>query len=254
MRLFIALIYVVAAIIRVIAELVNRHRVNKDKQALTRRRQPGRTPRQDAADRLRPVDKVAHTPDPVLHHDRAISAAKCGDYSQAISECNLAIALNPKYADAYYLRGLIRYREGDRDSAIEDYERAITVDPDHTDALDSCAGALTTRAGDLHLKGDHNRAITDCNRVIGLKPNDAYAYLVRAWAKESTGDCDGAIDDYDVAAVLDPGDASIFFHRGLTKRILMGDNSESNADFLRAVALDPEYGPRVMEVLDDEPN
>ena len=84
MRLFVALIYVVVAIIRAIALLVNRHRVNKE-------RQPGRPPRQDTAARLGPVDKVGQFPDAVFHYDGAKSAGRSGDYIRAVSECSIAL-------------------------------------------------------------------------------------------------------------------------------------------------------------------
>lgn len=51
------------------------------------------------------------------------------DYELAISYCTTAIKLDPKFADAYSLRGLSYWKMGDSDKAIVDCNKAIRLNP-----------------------------------------------------------------------------------------------------------------------------
>lgn len=51
------------------------------------------------------------------------------DYKGAIAEYSKAIALNPKYAIAYYNRGISKNNLKDYQGAIADYTKAIEINP-----------------------------------------------------------------------------------------------------------------------------
>ncbi len=51
---------------------------------------------------------------------------------------------------------------------------------------------------------DYGGAIADCSRAIELDPNNAYAWTLRAVAKQDNHDLDGAMADIDHALELDP--------------------------------------------------
>ena len=51
------------------------------------------------------------------------------DYKGAIAEYSKAIALNPKYAIAYYNRGISYNNKGKYDKAIHDYNVALSLNP-----------------------------------------------------------------------------------------------------------------------------
>ena len=47
-----------------------------------------------------------------------------GNYTAAIQDYNKAIELNPDYANAYYNRGLAKYKLGDKDGSCLDWSKA----------------------------------------------------------------------------------------------------------------------------------
>ena len=49
------------------------------------------------------------------------------DYNSAINDFHRAIKINPNNVDAYNNRGVAYMRQGQRDCAIEDYNRAIEL-------------------------------------------------------------------------------------------------------------------------------
>ena len=51
------------------------------------------------------------------------------DYDKAIDDFTDAIRIDPKYATAYYNRGLVWKAKGDNDKAMADYDEAIRLDP-----------------------------------------------------------------------------------------------------------------------------
>ena len=51
-----------------------------------------------------------------------------------IADFDEAIRLEPKLAGAYYARGVSYAKKGNRTRALEDYRRALELDPNHSDA------------------------------------------------------------------------------------------------------------------------
>lgn len=52
------------------------------------------------------------------------------------------------------------------------------------------------RAAELRLSGECELAILECNKVLSLHPNSHLAYHIRALAKYTIDDRDGAIEDW----------------------------------------------------------
>lgn len=89
-------------------------------------------------------------------------------------------------------------------SRRDDYNRAI-VDCDRDDRVRT-RGLPSPRNADK-AKGDHDRAITDYDRVIALLPAAGYGWRGRAY--EVTGDYERALADFDHALQLSPSDQDL---------------------------------------------
>ena len=79
--------------------------------------------------------------------------------------------------------------------AIEDYSKAIELDPDDADAY------YNRGVAKKKLK-DYYGAINDYSKAIELKPDYADAYVNRGISKEDLGDLNGACADWKKAASL----------------------------------------------------
>ncbi|MEK7841811.1 MAG: tetratricopeptide repeat protein, partial [Deltaproteobacteria bacterium] len=82
-------------------------------------------------------------------------------YDMAIEDSTSAIVINPKYADAYYNRGLAYYNKGQYDRAIEDYNKASELDP-------NAADAIYNRGLAYQQKGNMGRATSDYQKACDL--------------------------------------------------------------------------------------
>ena len=69
----------------------------------------------------------------------------------------------------HYLAGLKLFGNEKHAEAIAEYEKALELKPDWTDAMH----ALATSQSKL---GDHDKAIATVNRIIELEPTDAFAF------------------------------------------------------------------------------
>ena len=122
-----------------------------------------------------------------------------GEHDRAIEDYDKAIALNPKNANAYYNRGNAYYNMSEYDRAIKDYDNAIALDPKYADAYGN-------RGTSYRNKGEYDSAIADYDKSIALNPNDAIDYNNRGFAYEKLGNKQMAETDYQKALSLLPGD------------------------------------------------
>jgi tetratricopeptide (TPR) repeat protein len=78
---------------------------------------------------------VAQAPDDPAHiYFKSGYAKGARDIDGAIADFTKAIEANPKYAEAYYYRGLARHAKRDLDGAIADFTKAVELKPDFADA------------------------------------------------------------------------------------------------------------------------
>src|SRR5271166_5173101 len=102
---------------------------------------------------------------------------------------------NSQNAVTYNERGLAKFKKGDLDGAMADYNQAIKLNPKH-------AAPYNNRGNVKLRKGDLNGAIADYNQAIELNPQYGLAYRNRGNAKRKKGDLDGAIADFNRAIKL----------------------------------------------------
>jgi Tfp pilus assembly protein PilF len=88
----------------------------------------------------------------------------------------------------------------------------------------------------IHLK-EQAKSLSDFDKSVELQPDYAYRYASRGHAKDFFGDIDGAIEDYEIAAEMDPTDAIVYNNLGLLLEkkgnMMMAKNYYDRSDELR---------------------
>lgn len=80
------------------------------------------------------------------HYEWSIEYAKAGDLSQAVTELNLAIEIEPRWALLHYNLGSVYGNMGLHDKAISAWERAKQLDTDFAKAHYNLAVAYAVKA------------------------------------------------------------------------------------------------------------
>ena len=96
-----------------------------------------------------------------------------------------------------------------------------------------------TRGNTKAALGQYVDAISDFDKAIQLKPDDAKAYVNRGLAKYYLGQYLAAISDYDKAIQLKPDDAKAYSNRGAAKTDL-GQYFAAISDHNKAIQLKPD--------------
>lgn len=102
------------------------------------------------------------------------------------------------------------------------------------------AYAYYNRGSSYYLKGEFDKAITDYDEAIRLRPDFVNAYYARGLAHGRKNQPDQAIADYDAAIRLKPDYAEAHYDRGFVYAYL-GQYKIAIADFDRAILLQPDF-------------
>ncbi|ASC73224.1 hypothetical protein XM38_041860 [Halomicronema hongdechloris C2206] len=166
--------------------------------------------------------------------ERGKEKYKAGNYQGAIIDFQEAICLQPDYAKAYRACGLAKSRLEDYEGAIGDYTTAISFQPNNPD-LYIDRGKARDQLKDCR---DFRGAILDFSEAIHLQPNNFHAYNCRGKVKHHLRKYQEAIEDFNEAIRLRPDYSCNFCDRGRTKDRLE-DHQSAIEDLDEAIRLQP---------------
>ncbi len=177
---------------------------------------------------------IVYPEEPVGYSNLGIAYKDRGDLKKALENYDKALKIDPGYADAYNNRGVAYLKAGMPSEALEDFTRALALNPQNTDALLNRATAY------INL-GEFGYAVRDLSRHIESSPGDprlSRDYFNRGIAFTGLDDLDSALADYNASIALDPGFAGAYINRGgvLMKK---GEYKRAIDDFNTALALNP---------------
>jgi tetratricopeptide (TPR) repeat protein len=150
---------------------------------------------------------------------RADAAADCfsEDIERRIEGCTALIERrDPSMGDlslAYAMRALAFSLKGLYETAIRDYDVAITMKPDF-------AVALNNRAWAYFRWGKAGTGLADVEKSLEISPTSPHALDTRAHIKQALGDPRGAMGDYDKAMWYGGARMIKLYQCGLTEQRL----------------------------------
>lgn len=161
-----------------------------------------------------------------------LAETKLGNFKPAIQWLDSAIRVQPKEADFYVNRGLAK--EAIKDStALADYEKALSINPDQASARANIANLKRTL-------GNSDDAMDEIEKAIESDSSMLHPYLARAFQRMEGGYYKGAIEDYDRALEIDDKNPEIWLNRGIVKE-KMNDLKGAFADYTTAIERDEKY-------------
>jgi tetratricopeptide (TPR) repeat protein len=167
------------------------------------------------------------------YSNRGVAYADLNQNERAIEDYNKAIGLNPNYAEAYINRGNAYADLNQNERAIEDYNKAIELNPNY-------AVAYINRGNAYADLNQNERAIEDYNKAIELNPNYTEAYNNRGIAYADLNQNERAIEDYNKAIELNPNYAVPYHNRG-NAYAKLNQNERAIEDYNKAIGLNPNY-------------
>jgi tetratricopeptide (TPR) repeat protein len=167
-----------------------------------------------------------------IYRWRARMRWEWGDMDLALADVAKALDYAPGSFRLRQLRGEINSNAGRYATAIAEFDTLIALQPGWPDLTNDRCWARAMAGVELQ------KALADCDAVLGWEPERAEALDSRGLVKLRLGDLPGAIADYDAALLQDPEAAGSLFGRGLAKR-QNGDKTGGDADLDKARALDP---------------
>jgi tetratricopeptide (TPR) repeat protein len=136
-----------------------------------------------------------YSEDAITWHEHGDHYLNTGDYENAIAAFSNAIAIEPKFKEAYKNRGNVYYYLKQYDKAADDYYMALEIDPEYPNPYSNIGNILID-------EGKYEEAIRMHDKAISLDPDCGHYYWRRAVAKEKS-----AQEDYKKACELGVGHA-----------------------------------------------
>ena len=135
---------------------------------------------------------------PPAYYNRGMVYDNMGRFDKAIEDFDKAIALNPSYLDAYNNRGLVFKEMGRFDKAIEDFDKATALNPSDPDPYYNRGVAFAEM-------GKFDKAIDQFDKTININPKYTAAYGERGKVYIKTGNKKLAVSNFQKACDLGDG-------------------------------------------------
>jgi tetratricopeptide (TPR) repeat protein len=170
----------------------------------------------------------------ILHTDRGVAHARLRQHKAAIEDFNRAAQLFPEHAPIYNNRGNILLALGHAREAIKDFERAILLAPGYSAAYNNRGNAL------LSL-GETAEAIKDFSKALELMPSNPASLTGRGKALLLQDRPYAAIRDF-TRAVQSDGRLALGYQARAEAKLAVERYEEAVEDLSRAAAFDLRNG------------
>jgi tetratricopeptide (TPR) repeat protein len=161
------------------------------------------------------------------YYEQGVNSVKSRAWDKAIEEFSKAIELNPTNGLAFDFRGSANFMNGDLDEAISDCKEALRIN-----SADDCAAFNLASA--YRVKGEFEKSIRCWDAYMLLNPTNDAAYKNRATDYSVIGKYNEAIKDWNEGLRLNVNDSTSFAMRGFDYfKTSQFDKAEH--DFIEAV-------------------
>jgi tetratricopeptide (TPR) repeat protein len=164
----------------------------------------------DSFDKARAIDSYSekyYKPEHARPYlNRAIAKYSSGDRKSAFNDIYRALKIDPKYAEAYYIRGIYYRDDGEygKAQALSDFSKAMEntspqqkLKPEYANLYFEYALIKSKIVGAA-------TSLSDFDQIIKLNPNYIDAYFARAIIKQNVSGVKAALNDFDMALKLKP--------------------------------------------------
>ena len=165
-----------------------------------------------------------------IQFNKALAEEEIKDYDSAEQSFKELLTSHPGFDNGYIGRAKLYLAKGDTISAINDLNKALSINKNATNAYVIRANIA------MHSNKDFQSALNDMNEAIKLQPRYAGFFINRAFLRYNLDDYFGAMADYDYAIQLEPLNSVALFNRGLL-RAEVHDNDKAIDDFSKVLSL-----------------
>jgi predicted O-linked N-acetylglucosamine transferase (SPINDLY family) len=166
------------------------------------------------------------------HWHEALRAHQSQEAGTAIAAYRRVLELQPEFARAHYLLGLLLRDRGDQADAVKQLNLAVRAAPGFVDARAALAN-LTREAGRC------DEAIALCHDGVAAAPRATALWRALGLSELARGRANEARIAFDRALSLLPGDADTHYNRGVALQVGRKRRAAHNA-YRRALALAPD--------------
>jgi tetratricopeptide (TPR) repeat protein len=120
----------------------------------------------------------------------------------SIAACRRAIQFKPDLPEAHHCLGQALFAKGDVEAAIAEYRTALQLNPKYAEAHNDLGSILYNNQKDI------DGSVAEFREAIRLNPGFAMAHHNLGFALERKHDRKNALEEFRIAYVLEPGNAS----------------------------------------------
>ncbi|CAD8104649.1 unnamed protein product [Paramecium primaurelia] len=164
---------------------------------------------------------------------KTISLCEQKKYQQAILSAEEGVMVNNKNSHLQYIKGFVLYQLNQCQDAIELFDKAISIDPNHVDAINGKGNSLQ------NLK-QYEQAIICYDQVISIDPNYVDAYSNKGLSLYNLKQYEQAIICYDKAITFNRNHVIASFNKGLSLYNLK-QYEQAIICYDKVILIDPNY-------------